>query len=295
MAWRNPPAGAQVSGVETLEVEASDNVGVAKVEFYAGATKLGEDDTAPYQWNWDTTRYPEGPITLRARALDGAGNVSEAQLEVTVANADKSPPTVAWRNPPAGAQVSGVETLEVEASDNVGVAKVEFYAGATKLGEDDTAPYQWNWDTTRYPEGPITLRARALDGAGNVSEAQLEVTVANAIFRITTPADGEQVGPGAGREIVTVTIGLNGTVPAGVRVNRVEVYINGLLAGTASSQNAGDGSQIFVYAWDTRSQVGGHDPTASGDRVITAKVSYTNAEGETVDTFTDGVRVTYRP
>ncbi|RTI06346.1 hypothetical protein CSW26_07805, partial [Thermus scotoductus] len=103
-----------------------------------------------------------------------------AQLEVTVANADESPPTVAWRNPPAGAQVSGVETLEVEASDNVGVAKVEFYAGATKLGEDDTAPYQWNWDTTRYPEGPITLRARALDGGGNVSEAQLEVRVANA-------------------------------------------------------------------------------------------------------------------
>lgn len=130
-----------------------------------------------------------------------------------------------------------------------------------------------------------------MDLAGNASEANLQVTVANkSAFLITTPAEGDQVGPGANRAIIAVTIGNNGTLPADGAISRVDVYINGLLAGTTTSQTASDGSRIFVYIWDTRNAVGGHDPVASGDRVISARVFYAGK-----DTWTNGVRVTYLP
>jgi chitinase len=386
VVWRRPADGAQVSGTVTLEVEATDNVGVAKVEFFAGSTKLGEATSAPYTFSWDTTGYPDGPVTLKARAVDAAGNAAEATLQVTVANLDRQAPTVVWRRPADGAQVSGTVTLEVEATDNVGVAKVEFFAGSTKLGEATSAPYTFSWDTTGYPDGPVTLKARAVDAAGNAAEATLQVTVANApeiywvnpvanelvagfvllkaevralrsvdrvefyfgssldsfskipgtptvsgslyslewnVLRVTpgayflkavvvdvagarseavipvqvgsafvldSPSDGDQVGPGANRTIVAVTVGVRGTLPPGVSITQVEVYINGYLAGTAVRQTAGDGSEVYVFAWDTRVSLLGHDPTASGDRVITARVYYT---GE--DTFTNGVRVLYLP
>lgn len=75
---------------------------------------------------------------------------------------DRTAPTVAWKIPPDGSQVAGVRTLEVEALDNVGVAKVEFFAGSTKLGEVTAPPYLLSWDTMGYPNGPISLKARRL-------------------------------------------------------------------------------------------------------------------------------------
>ncbi|AFH38299.1 Ig-like domain-containing protein [Thermus thermophilus] len=397
VVWKAPADGAVVSGTVTLEVEATDNVGVAKVEFFAGSTKLGEATSAPFTFNWNTTVYPDGPVTLKARAVDAAGNAAEATLTVTVANQDKTPPTVVWKAPADGAVVSGTVTLEVEATDNVGVAKVEFFAGSTKLGEATSAPFTFNWNTTVYPDGPVTLKARAVDAAGNAAEATLTVTVANApkvswvspmpnqklagfvdlqaevralravsrvdfyfgpdenslakipgspspsgnmyslgwnllhvspgtyilkvevedvagslgtavipvevasAFVITTPAEGDAVGPGVGHEIVAVTVGVNGTLPPGVTISQVEVYINGQPAGTATQQTATDGSQVYVYTWDTSQPVWdtsqpvpGHDPTKSGDRVITARVYYTGGDTFT-DTFTNGVRVSYQP
>jgi len=394
VVWKAPADGATVSGAVALEVEASDNVGVAKVEFFAGSTKLGEATSAPFTFNWNTLGYPDGPVTLKARAVDAAGNAAEATLTVTVANQDKTPPTVVWKAPADGAVVSEAVTLEVEATDNVGVAKVEFFAGSTKLGEATTAPYTFSWNTTGYPDGPVTLKARAVDAAGNASEATLTVTVANAptvvwmnpvphqkvtgfvnlqaevrairpvshvdfyfgsdenslakisgspsvsgnvytlgwdilrvtpgnyilqvvvedsagsrgvatipvevmsTFVITTPADGDGVGLGAGRQIVAITVGVNGTLPPGVTVSRVEILINSCAVADARQEIAGDGSYVYVYPWDTAqtlscrsdpSQIA-HDPTKPGDRVITARVYYTGG-----DTFTGGVLVTYSP
>ncbi|WP_172958804.1 Ig-like domain-containing protein, partial [Thermus scotoductus] len=120
VVWKAPADGSQVSRTVTLEVEASDNVGVAKVEFFAGSTKLGEATTAPYTFSWNTTGYPDGPVTLRARAVDAAGNSADATLTVTVANQDKEPPTMAWWAPADGAQASSTGTLEVEATHTVG-------------------------------------------------------------------------------------------------------------------------------------------------------------------------------
>jgi chitinase len=116
-----------VSGTVTLEVEAADNGGVAKVEFFAGSTKLGEATSAPYTFAWNTAGYPDGPVTLKARAEDTAGNASEATLQVTVANA----PEIYWVKPVANELVAGLVPLEAEVRALRSVDRVEFYFGSS--------------------------------------------------------------------------------------------------------------------------------------------------------------------
>ena len=293
VVWRRPADGAQVSGTVTLEVEATDNVGVAKVEFFAGSTKLGEATSAPYTFSWDTTAYPDGPVTLRARAVDAAGNAAEATLQVTVANA----PEIYWVKPVANELVAGFVLLEAEVRALRSVDRVEFYFGSSldSLNKIPGTPtvsgslYSLGWNVLRVTPGAYFLKAVVVDVAGARSEAVIPVQVGSA-FVLDSPSDGDQVGPGANRTIVAVTVGARGTLPPGVSINRVDIYINGYLAGTAARQTATDGSEVYVFAWDTRIPLPGHDPNASGDRVITARVYYTGG-----DTFTNGVRVLYLP
>jgi endoglucanase len=93
---------------------------------------------------------------------------------------DTTVPTVSFTAPASGATVGGVVAIVASASDNVGVARVEFYVGGVKVGEKINAPYTFDWDSTGTLNGAATLGLRAVDLAGNVSTtATRSVTVAN--------------------------------------------------------------------------------------------------------------------
>ncbi|MFY0598904.1 MAG: polysaccharide lyase family 7 protein [Cyclobacteriaceae bacterium] len=68
----------------TITADASDTDGtIAKVEFYQGTTKLGEDATAPYSYEW--TDVSEGNYVLSSRAIDNAnGSSTSAGVSVSV-------------------------------------------------------------------------------------------------------------------------------------------------------------------------------------------------------------------
>ena len=92
---------------------------------------------------------------------------------------DLVPPTVAITNPTAGA-VSGTVNITANATDNVGVSKVEFYLGTVKLGEDTTSPYSYSWNTNTSCDGTRALTAKAFDVAGNTTTSSVvNVTLAN--------------------------------------------------------------------------------------------------------------------
>ncbi|MFC0596701.1 Ig-like domain-containing protein, partial [Thermus composti] len=299
VVWRAPADGAQVSGSVELQVEAQDNVGVAKVEFFAGSTKIGDatppsDPSLPYTFSWDTTKHQDGPVTLKAKAWDAAGNASsEATLTVVVANR----PEIHWIHPTPNQKVAGSVDLQVEVRALRTVSSVEFYFGPDRdsMSKIPGTPtvldniYSLTWNLLQVSPGTYFLKAVVVDAQNSRAEAVIPVEVGSA-FVITTPADGDEVGPGAGRAIVTITVGINGTLPPGVDVNKVEIYINGQYQGDAVSQTAGDGSQIYILTWNTTQSSLGHDPTLSGDRVITARVYYTGG-----DKWTNGVKVLYRP
>ena len=184
-----PAAGTTVRTTVTLAATASDNVGVAGVQFLVDGTALGaEDTTAPYSVSWDPTTATDGPHTLTARARDAAGNTATSAA-VTVTVGRRHHGAHGDITPAAGTTVSGTVTLTANASDNVGVAGVQFLLDDTALGAEDTAaPYAVSWDTTTATNGTHTLTARVRDAAGNTAtSAAVSVTVAND----TTPHHGD--------------------------------------------------------------------------------------------------------
>jgi hypothetical protein len=91
-----------------------------------------------------------GSHTLTAVARDAAGNTTtSAAIVVTVQNADTTSPAVSLTAPAGGATVSGTIAVTATASDNVGVAGVQFLLDGVNLGvEDTTSPYAVSWDST---------------------------------------------------------------------------------------------------------------------------------------------------
>jgi len=188
----SPAAGATVSGTTSLTASASDNVGVAGVQFRIDGANFGaEDTTAPYSISWNTGSASNGSHSITAVARDAAGNRSpvSAPVTVTVNNApppppaDTTPPTVSITAPANGATVKGTVTVTASASDNVGVVGVQFLLdnGVSGSAEATTAPYSISWNTVTASDGSHNITAIARDAAGNRSpvSAPVTVTVAN--------------------------------------------------------------------------------------------------------------------
>ena len=86
-----------MTGTITETVNATDNVGVTKVEFLRDGVMYGSDTTAPYSTSVNTTTVSNGSHTFGARAYDAAGNMgTAANVTATVSNAaaDTVAPTV---------------------------------------------------------------------------------------------------------------------------------------------------------------------------------------------------------
>jgi hypothetical protein len=181
----SPVSGVTINGTITVTATASDNVAVTSVQFTVDGTNIGAPDTsAPWSVAWDTRTAGNGARILRAIARDAAGNTGSSDgRTVTVNNtsSDTVLPTVSLSSPASGATVSGQITIAASASDNVGVAGVQFLVNGTAAGAEDTsAPYSITWATTSVTNGPLQIAAVARDAAGNrrTSEA-ITVTVAN--------------------------------------------------------------------------------------------------------------------
>src|SRR5439155_1443840 len=141
----SPSSGSTVSGTIAVTASASDNDGVAGVQFKLDGAGLGAEDTSsPYLVSWDTTPASNGAHTLTARARYPAGSTTPSSpVTVTIFNngSDCTPPTVAITSAASGSNVAGTITISADASDNVGVTGVEFRIDGASGVEDTTAPY----------------------------------------------------------------------------------------------------------------------------------------------------------
>jgi Leucine-rich repeat (LRR) protein len=101
---------------------------------------------------------------------------------------DNTPPQVSIIAPLDGQtvyEVSGQVIILAEATDNVGVSKVEFYIDGIKMGEATTSPYTYIWDTYTLPcNSKHTIQAKAYDKAGNVGESSIiTVTIGDPVIK----------------------------------------------------------------------------------------------------------------
>jgi len=122
-----------------------------------------------------------------ARALPAPALPAPQSGSITIGQgkhlpADLRAPSVSITSPAESAQVGGVITITANATDNVGVVSVQFYADGSAVGSKDVAaPYSVDWDTRGVPNGAHALTARARDAASNSTlSLPITVNVANA-------------------------------------------------------------------------------------------------------------------
>jgi chitodextrinase/sulfur relay (sulfurtransferase) DsrF/TusC family protein len=233
---------SNIGGTVNVVAEASDAVGVTKVEFYLDGALVATDATAPYTWSFDTTAVSEGGHSLQARAYDAANNSGvSSQISITVSNADTTAPTVSITSPAGSSTVSGTVTVAASASDSVGVVRVEFYLDGVLKATDTTAPYSWSFDTTQVANGSHSLQARAYDAANNTgTSSTVAVTVSNA----DTTAPTVSITSPAGSSTVSGTVTVAASASDSVGVVRVEFYLDGALKAT-------DTTAPYSWSFDT--------------------------------------------
>jgi len=161
----------------TLGGTALDDVGVTQVT-WANSRGGGGTASGTTSWTAGGIVLQSGANVLTVAAKDAAANTATASLTVTLS--DTTPPTVSITAPTAGT-VSTTITVTATATDNVGVAGVQFKLDGANLGAETTmAPYAVTWKTTTVPNGSHTLSAVGRDTAGNLgTSASVVVTVAN--------------------------------------------------------------------------------------------------------------------
>jgi subtilisin family serine protease len=264
VAVTTPLANASVSGTVIVDVAASDNVGVVKVDLYVDGVFFVSETASPYSFAWDTTTLPNGAHTLQAVATDAANNSTSTDvIPVTVANTppDTTPPTVSFGSPANGATVSGTTTVSANAADDVGVVSVEFSIDGAVVATASAAPYAFTWNTTASSNGSHTLQAVATDAAGNASSVTRVVNVANTPPDTTPPTVA--IGAPAAGATVSGTATVSATAADNVAVAKVELFVDGAL-------NATDTTVPYSFAWNT---------TVVGDGTHTLQVVATDTAG----------------
>lgn len=90
-----PLSNTSVSGVVIIMVEAEDNEGVVRVEFYIDEVLQFSDESSPWEFSWETLIYDNGTKhSIVAKAYDRAGNSGSSQeVSVVVNNEINNPPT----------------------------------------------------------------------------------------------------------------------------------------------------------------------------------------------------------
>ncbi len=182
------PTGGILAGLVPVAVSASDNVGVTRVELYAGGTLIASDVTPPYSFSWDTTQFANSGYALSAYAYDAAGNAAtSAPVAVTVSNVttptppppttviDSAPPVVTIGNPKNGQRVKGNVTIQVSASDDVGIKSVSLYVDGTLTATGNSASLTANWNAQKSFKGTHTIKAVATDTVGNSGSVTISV------------------------------------------------------------------------------------------------------------------------
>ncbi|MDZ4263763.1 MAG: Ig-like domain-containing protein [Pseudomonadota bacterium] len=179
-----PSNGTIVRGTTAVTAIATDDVGVARVDFYLDGTLKATDTTSAYSFVWDTTGGSDGPHTILAKAYDGAGNSASHSISVIV---DNTPPVVIIQRPLEGATVSGTIEVSGTATDSSGIWWIELYVDGRSASSQLIKPaatslsWKFSYNTGLVTNGEHTLKVVAKDvvGFGNEGSRSVAVAVSN--------------------------------------------------------------------------------------------------------------------
>ncbi|MGC1089477.1 MAG: immunoglobulin domain-containing protein, partial [Candidatus Acidiferrum sp.] len=258
------PAGAPaISGVTTTQVSstgamiswATDQAASSQVD-YGTTTSYGSSSAL------NTTMVSSHSVGLsslkastlyhyRVESTNSAGSLGTSGdfTFTTASGTDTTPPKVSITSPVSGATVSGTITVSATATDNVGVASVQFLVDNVDTGAADTsAPFSLSLDTTKLSNGTHSLTATASDAAGNrATSTAVSITVSNATLPvITSQPTNKTVTAG---QTATFSVAATGTAPLTYQWKKDGASIAGATASgytTPGTTTADNGSTFEV-------------------------------------------------
>ncbi|MGQ7944300.1 Ig-like domain-containing protein [Flavobacterium sp. WC2509] len=187
----NPPTVAITSPANNTNFNANSNITfttnaadpdgqeITKVEFFRDAIKLGESSIAPYSFTWANAIGGNHIITAKATDSRGVSTTSSPVVVNVEGTSITSPANNSSFITPTNI------TITAGAVNANGTTKVEFFQGSTKLGEDLTAPYSYDW--TNMPIGNYALTVKSTDNNSLVTTSDIvNVTVNRGITSWTT-------------------------------------------------------------------------------------------------------------
>jgi len=266
----SPANGSTVSGTVTLSANASDDVGVAGVQFQVDGANVGAEDTsAPYSVTWDSRLAGNGPHTVKAIARDTSNQVANATVSVTVSNTASLPS--GWAHADIGAVGSTGNASFTTATSTFSVAG----AGADTWGTADAFHYAY---ATLSGDGRIVARVATIQNvapwtkAGVMVRASLDPGSAHA-FMLASAGKGLAFQRRTATDGVSVsTAGGAFNAPRWVRLDRD--------GSTLSAYQSADGATWTLVGTDTismptqvyvglavSSHVAGTNATATFDNV----------------------------
>src|SRR4051812_7432711 len=199
-----PAAAATVTGVVSISAAASDNVGVAGVQFRLDGADLGLEVTSPpYSIFWNSATSVNGTHVLTAIARDSAGNTTTAaSVSVTVANVQT--PIITWTPPLRIVAGTALTTTQLNAAANTPGAFVYTPGAGTILPAGLGQPL-----STRFTPTDATLFTTATASVA----IDVVLVVPNVAGLTQTAASSAIVA--AGLTVGTVTRVSSLTVPSG--------------------------------------------------------------------------------
>lgn len=271
----SPASGTTYSSPANISISAvpsKSNGSIVKMEFFQNGTKIGEDLTAPFSFNW--SGVSAGSYTLTVVDTDSLGaTTTSGPVTITVSDVTNAPPTVSITSPGAGASFPGGSdiNISVNATAAAGVSKVEFFQNGISLGEDTRAPFTFRWSGA--PAGDYSLTATVSDKNGAVA-------VSTPVNINVTEAPPENIkpkiaitAPAAGAKVISPDILLVGTASDNVGVARVSYSLNNGIFVTADGADNWEAS-VRLQPGENFVQVKSVDVSGNESLIVTRKFIY---------------------
>ncbi|RIV72331.1 Ig-like domain-containing protein [Flagellimonas aequoris] len=169
----------------TININAQDAGGVAKVEAFINNQKVGEDNSAPFQLTIDLSNYSSKiPSTgkfqdyiLKIVATDTSGNEGVSEQIIHIDNELPSVSNVSLSNTSIINGDTNAVTFEV--SDNEGLTSVETYLNNILLQEITDEVYEININTLDLNDGNNIFKIVAVDLAQNTTNYEVNFIADN--------------------------------------------------------------------------------------------------------------------
>jgi PKD repeat protein len=169
-----------------VTANAQDNQGVEKVIFYINNISVFTDYSAPFEFVWGTTRYPNGVYDVKSRVVDLMGQTSEDHASATVANLiDETVPQVRIMYPHTGETLTDDVLITAYLQDDVdlkeGICYIDGieHARTTYPEQIDYVAFTYLWDTYDVGNGPHRIGVVTNDSDGKTATGYVDILVDN--------------------------------------------------------------------------------------------------------------------